>query len=458
MELRCTAPAIAEVPKEVLAYVTEFMDQQANRTRERRHWAKWFVIASRFASIQVFTQGLGFVVGIFIIRKLTKPEYAVYTLANTMLASILILADSGISSAMTSIGGRVWQDAKALGQLVASAMQWRRYLAITTLFLVTPVMVWLLARNGATPVQLFIITILVLIGCAFEFLTRIYAVVLRLRSERGKLQVNAAIGVLVRGVLLLALWMRLNAVAALLGAVAGCGLQFILVWRWTRDVRDTSAHADPVMVSEIGGIIKKQAPNILFYCIQAQVTVWIISVFGHSSGVAEVGALGRLVAILAVVNTTLNEVIFPAFARIQNPGLVRTRYTELLALYAVGSAAFVILFAQFPRAFLWLLGPKYMSLEREGMLMAINVTMTAFAGLVWGLNTTRAWILYPWPQIVLVFGAQLVMVRTMNLSTVHGALIFSIISTFIGILWGCIVSCDGMLKEARKHKAMAVAA
>jgi O-antigen/teichoic acid export membrane protein len=434
------------------------MDLQANRTRERRPWAKWFVIASRFASIQAFTQGLGFVIGIFIIRKLTKPEYAVYTLANTMLASILLLADSGIGSAMTSIGGRVWQDTKALGQLVASAMRLRRYLAITTVCLVTPVMVWLLARNGATPVQVVVVTVLVLTGCAFEFLTRIYAVVLRLRSERSRLQINAAIGVFVRGVLLAALWMRLNAIAALLGAVAGCWLQFVLMRKWTRDVRETGAHPDPGMVAEIGGIIKKQAPNVLFYCIQGQITVWIISVFGHSSGVADVGALGRLVAILAVLNTTLNEVIFPAFARIQNPGVVRTRYMELLALYAVGCAVFVMLFAQFPRPFLWLLGPKYMSLEREGMLMAINVTVAAFAGLIWGLNATRAWILYPWPQVVIVFGAQWIMVRVMNLSTVRGALIFSIVSALIGTLWGLVVSCDGMLKENRKHKAVAVAA
>jgi hypothetical protein len=99
-----------------------------------------------------------------------------------------------------------------------------------------------------------------------------------------------------------------------------------------------------------------------------------------------------------------------------------------------------------------------MSLEREGTLMAISVAASAIVSLIWGLNTTRSWILYPWPQVVMVFGAQLFMVREMDLSTVHGALIFSIISTFIGVLWGVIVSCDGMLKEAKKYKAVAVTA
>lgn len=434
------------------------MDQETSRTRQRRRWAKWFVITSRFATVQVLIQALGFFVGIFIIRKLNKPEYAVYTLANTMLASILILADSGISSAMTLIGGRVWRDPKSLGQLVASALRLRKYLAIVTLCLVTPVMVYLLARNGATPLQLVVVTVLVLIGCAFEFLTRIYAVILRLRSEFGRMQMNAAIAVLVRGLLLAGLWLHLNAMAAFLGAVAGCGAQFILVWHWTRDVRNTGADPDSGMVAEIGGIIKRQAPNVLFYCIQGQITVWIISVFGHASGVADVGALGRLLAIIAVLNTTLNEVIFPAFARIQEPAVVRTRYLELIAFFAVGFAAFVILFAQFPRVFLWLLGPKYMTLEREGMLMAVNVAVSALANLLWGLNGTRAWILYPWPQIVMVFGAQLFMVRVMDLSTVRGALVFSIISTLVGVLWALFVSGDGMVKEFRKNKGLEVPA
>jgi hypothetical protein len=82
--------------------------------------------------------------------------------------------------------------------------------------------------------------------------------------------------------------------------------------------------------------------------------------------------------------------------------------------------------------------------------MAINVAANAMAGLIWGLNATRAWIMYPWPNVIVLLCAQVVMVRVMNLSTVRGALVFSIVSTFIGVLWGVFVSCNGMLKEAKK--------
>src|SRR5216684_345709 len=79
-------------------------------------------------------QTLGFAAGILIVRGLPKREYAFYTIGNTMLATILLLADSGISSALTAIGGRVWQDDHRLGRLLTTTLQLRRQLAILTIF------------------------------------------------------------------------------------------------------------------------------------------------------------------------------------------------------------------------------------------------------------------------------------------------------------------------------------
>src|SRR5437762_9986538 len=66
---------------------------------------KWFPILVKFTSVQAIVQIMGFAAGILIVRGLPKREYAFYTIGNTMLATILLLADSGISSALTAIGG-----------------------------------------------------------------------------------------------------------------------------------------------------------------------------------------------------------------------------------------------------------------------------------------------------------------------------------------------------------------
>ena len=58
----------------------------------------WSKLISITASAQLIVQAVGFLSGILIIRLLPVQEYAYYTLANTMLGTMTILADGGISS------------------------------------------------------------------------------------------------------------------------------------------------------------------------------------------------------------------------------------------------------------------------------------------------------------------------------------------------------------------------
>ena len=67
-------------------------------------------LLGRFVSIQVVIQGLGFASGILIVRSLSKQDYAWYTVANMLASTMTLLADSGISAALSSLGGTVWQD------------------------------------------------------------------------------------------------------------------------------------------------------------------------------------------------------------------------------------------------------------------------------------------------------------------------------------------------------------
>ena len=72
----------------------------------------WFKLAGITSLAQLFIQAIGLVSGILVIRILPTDEYALYTLANTMLGTMIILANSGISVGVTAQGGKVWQDKK----------------------------------------------------------------------------------------------------------------------------------------------------------------------------------------------------------------------------------------------------------------------------------------------------------------------------------------------------------
>jgi O-antigen/teichoic acid export membrane protein len=390
---------------------------------------KWFPILVKFTSVQAIVQTLGFAAGILIVRSLPKREYAFYTIGNTMLATILLLADSGISSALTAIGGRVWDDSHRLGSLLTTALQLRRQLAVLTVFVVVPVLIWLLRQNGANALVTVGLVLAVLAGSGLELITRIYAVVLRLRSEIRQIQNQALSAALVKlAAVGIALFIFFNAIVAIATVVLGYAVQFWMLRRWVSREIDTSAPGDPAMRSEIIAVLRRQGPHSVYYCLQGQITVWLISVFGNSESVANVGALGRLVAVFAVLSTVMIEIVLPAFARIQSANQLRRRYLQILFGYLAISALSVAVIAIFPGQILSILGRQYSDLRSDGILMAGCAVVSTIAGLLWAINSSRAWIVSPAVLIPCTIAVQAALASILDLSTVRGVLLLTMYS------------------------------
>jgi len=104
----------------------------------------------RFASVQAAVQMIGFASGILLVRRLEPREYALFTIANTMQGTLNVLADIGISIGMVSIGGRVWQDRRRFGELVSTGLRLRRSLGSLAVLAVTPLLYFMLVKNGAS--------------------------------------------------------------------------------------------------------------------------------------------------------------------------------------------------------------------------------------------------------------------------------------------------------------------
>src|SRR5437773_996038 len=126
-------------------------------------------IVGNFAIVQAFVQLIGFGSGILLVRTLEQREYAYFTIANTMQATINLLADIGISVGLVSIGGRVWQDRHRFGQLVNTALHVRKTLGVVAIVVVTPFLFFLLARNEAPISYSAILIVLILAGLLVQF-------------------------------------------------------------------------------------------------------------------------------------------------------------------------------------------------------------------------------------------------------------------------------------------------
>src|SRR5687767_6925265 len=261
-------------------------------------------LVGNFAFVQAAVQMIGFLSGILLIRHLDQREYAYFTIANTMQGTLNILADIGISIGLVSIGGRVWQDRFRFGQLVNTALGRRRKLGAVAVVMVTPILYFMLIKNGASVAYTAILIAAVLAGLAVQLSIGVLSVVPRLRSDIGRIQTIDMTGAVARFLVLLALmFLFLNGAVALAVGSATLLLQYWVLRRYVAGVINLKAPENAGDREAMRGFIRSQAANAVFFCLQGQITILLISIFSREvSCIAEVGALSRLAMIFAVIS------------------------------------------------------------------------------------------------------------------------------------------------------------
>ena len=398
-----------------------------------------------YAAVQAVVQLVAFSSGILLVRWLPQREYAFFTIANAMQATLMLLADIGISTGLISIGGRVWQDRRRFGQLIKTALGLRRKLALVSILIVTPILYTMLAKNGASPLYTLLLTTFVLVGFAMQLSIDIFSVVPRLHSDITRIQKIDFTCAIVR-LLLVAGLIFIFATAGLAVAIGSATflLQYFLLRAYAAKTVDLNANDNPQDRQEITGLIKKLAANALFYCFQGQITVFLISFFAHqASSVAEVGALGRLAMIFTVLMNMLTNVFVPAFARCQSK--TKLRYLYLLIAGGVLLFSAIVLAAArfFPEQLLFVLGNRYAHLHRELVLMVGVSVITALAGTLWLLNASKSWINGSWLYIPLTLATQIALIPFTDFSSVAGVLTFNLISAVPSLLLNLVLTYRG---------------
>jgi O-antigen/teichoic acid export membrane protein len=402
-------------------------------------------MVGNFAFVQVMVQLVGFASGILLVRWLDQTEYAYFTIANTMQGTINVLADMGISIGLISIGGRVWQDRYRFGQLITTAQHFRRRLGVLAILVVTPILYWMLTRNGASTTYAAVLIGAILLGLLVQFSLGVLGVVPRLRSDVSRIQTIDLAGALARLIVLVSCaFLFLNAGVAVLVSSMAFLLQYWMLRRYAAGVIDLNAPENADDRAAMIGFIKNQAANAVFFCLQGQITVFLISFFGsRATSVAEVGALGRLAMIFAVLGQLLMNIFVPAFARCQSAVKLRMQYFAIVGGVAACCAVVIAAAAFFPNPFLFVLGAKYSHLQRELLLMLAGTVMNVLTGTLWVLNASKAWIAGSWLYIPLTLATQIVLIPYTDFSNVSQVLIFNLISTVPNLLLNMVLSYRG---------------
>ncbi len=387
----------------------------------------WLRVLARYVSVQVVVQAIGFLSGIFVVHMLDKKEYALYTIAGTMQGALNLISDIGVSSALTAIGGKIWQDSGRLGQLVKSAVQFRWWLARFSVLVVTPVFCWMLLDHGARYLYAALIIVTILVGCFFQLQFNVYLIVPKLRAQIDRIQKLDLWGAILRLLTLLGVSLiYLNVPLALAAAALSAFVQYKILGGWVRETINLQSVANEYDRKQIAERVKQLLPTVIFYLLQGQLTIFLISFFGKTENVAEIGALTRLTAFFTLFGAVMSNIVAPYFARTQDLSMVKHLYFQITGLATIVSLFLISVSVRFPTQVLWILGPRYMDLKREVSLMVAVACLNFLINTMWALNLTKGWTKHAWLQIPLTLTIQVGLLLYIDLSNVSGVLWFGL--------------------------------
>lgn len=400
------------------------------------NFINWGKLISITGSAQIIIQALGFASGILIIRLLPVEEYAFYTLANTMLGTMTVLADGGITTGVMALGGKVWEDKEKIGVVLATGLDLRKKFAIASLIVSMPILFYLLLHNGASWMVTLLIAIAVipafyaaLSDSLLEIIPKLNQTILPLQKN----QIEVGIGRLLLSGLTMFIfpWAFVAVIAAGIPRIWGnIGLRKIV---YTMAAKEQQT--DIEVRKEILNLVKRILPTSIYYCLSGQITIWLISVFGNTTSLAQLGALSRLSVMLSIFSAIIATLIIPRFAKLTaNKHLLLKRFFQIMGLLIILLSIIVLIVYLLPTPILWLLGDAYKGLPFELLLSIISSCIGLLGGIVFNLYSSRGWAMSPIALILINLLAIIISASMLDLGSLRGVLYFNIALGLVALI------------------------
>ena len=388
--------------------------------------------------------------GLLCVRLLATDDYAKFVVLFGVQGTLVILMDVGISGSLIPLIGERVDDEHLIADYVASLRQLahRLYIFIAVGLLVGyPLLVsnrgWRFTTIVSMVATLLLSTWFMRIGGAYGAVL----ILLRDRKHWYRGQMISSLGTLA---FLLLFWTFhiLGAFQAILINVAGIIFVGIFYYYRARHLLKFEGHASKKKKQAIVRLALPNVPGIIFYALQGQIALMLITFFGHTAAVASIGALSRLGQIFSLFTQMNPMLIEPYFAKLPKVRFAKN-YVAAIALTGSFCIAVTVAANRAPALFLWILGPKYSSLGYEVMIVIASSSISYFTNVLWTIHSARRFI-YWWSnianivltlvvQVLFIWKADLSTVRSvvmLNLATVAAALLTNVLSGLYGVIRG----------------------
>jgi O-antigen/teichoic acid export membrane protein len=410
---------------------------------------QWTKILSAYFSAQTGAQLLGIGAGLLFVNFMPKGEFALYTLAFSVVSFFHFLTDLGSTSSLVYFRRRALAEGETFGDYVAAVLSLRRGMFAAGAVAVLAGFPFWARSEGFGTLESALAAVAVALAVWFQLVSSIRLLVLRLHDRYGQSYRAELLG----GALRLALAGALVVAALLhawLGVLTAALASAGVAWAARDERRETPQASDLAPYRrKVLRYLLPTLPSALYFSIQGPLIVWLAATFGGTDNIAEVGALGRLGMAVGLFSGLSGIVFIPRLAQVTDDRLYLVRYLQYGAFLAAIAGALLAAAALFPELFLLVLGPNYSGLHYELLLTVTGAGLTLLGGYGVAINFARSWIRWQAAAAgVLVLG-QAALVVFLALDTTAGILTFNVLTGALGLALQMVTNLVGFVAPHR---------
>ena len=390
--------------------------------------------------------------GLLCVRLLPTADYSKFVVLFGIQGTVSALMDANLSMSLIPLIGERVHDLPFIADYVASLRRLSHWLYIAVgsgLIVFFPLLVrnrhWGWQVVAAMVATLLLTTWFVRVGATYG------TVLILLRDRRAWHigQLGASLGTLA---LLGLAWAFhcLNGVTAILFNVLGVlfiGLFYVVR---ARSLLGTTGRASKEKQKSIVRLALPNVPQAIFYALQGQVALLLITFFGRTASVASVGALSRLGAMFILISQMNPLLVEPYFAKLPKLRVAKS-YVAVLLLAVLGCGAVTGLARALPGVFLWVLGPQYHSLHYEVFLAIASSSVSTLSGILWCIHSARRFVFW-WTNnlsMALIFFTQLSFIVWADLSQIRTVLLLNLATNVASLTVNVLSGVYGFTKGPR---------
>ena len=417
---------------------------------------RWSALIVSFLIGQGSVQLINLISGLLLLHWLSVEAYAQFSVAFGFQCTLNNLVDMGCSGSIIALIGERTSDKDVAGNYIRSAKYIRKQfiLILVPLSAIAFVIITFKQNWGWTTQLLLFASIANYLF--FEGWAAYYSVPLIIHQKIKPLYKFQAISSCVRLTLCFSLYLgsALSSWAAAWSNSSVVIVQGLLFRENTKRLINEPLKSSPKINREMWHYLLPLIPGIIFAAFQGQISIFLITLFGQTKNIAEVGALGRIGQLFFILSAFNGVVISPYIAKLPRQHLAH-RYFQILGISIVISTVLCVCSFFFPQPLLWVLGSKYYHLAHEVKWVVIGSSINYIGSVMLTMQSARKWV-YWWAgfaYIGMVLVTQVICLTTMDLSTTINVIYFGIITTLAVIFVYIITAIYGFVHGPRITKS-----